>query len=298
MSPTPRYTVLDAPSILGLRPTGVERLPRALRAAGLLAGLRAADAGRVLDMNGRYQPVRDPATGLLNGGAIREFSGTLADAVGRLLDGGAFPVVLGGDCSILLGALLAARRRGRHGLVFLDAHADFYQPEAEPRGEVASMELALATGRGPAVLADLGGLRPLVQDEDVVLLGYRDAAEARAAGSQDVRATAVHARDLWEVRAAGAGPAAALAARALTGGDRAGYWVHLDADVLDDAVVPAVDYRLPGGLRPDELRDVLRTLLASGRAVGLTVTILNPALDPDGAAAACLTETLVGGLAS
>jgi arginase len=86
--------------------------------------------------------------------------------------------------------------------------------------------------------------------------------------------------------------------RALTGGDRAGLWVHLDADVLDDAVMPAVDYRLPGGLRPEELRDVLRVLLASGRAVGLTVTIFNPALDPSGAAAGCLTETLVGGLAA
>ena len=82
-------------------------------------------------------------------------------AVGRLLDGGRFPVVLGGDCSVLLGALLARRRRGRCGLVFLDAHADFYQPEAEPAGELASMELALATGHGPAVLADLDGLRPL-----------------------------------------------------------------------------------------------------------------------------------------
>jgi arginase len=294
----PRYAVLDAPSILGLRPTDVERLPQALRAAGLLAGLGAEDAGRLPDLNARYDPARDPATGLLNGESIRAFSRTLAGTAGRLLDGGRFPVVLGGDCSILLGALLALRRRGRYGLVFLDGHADFYQPAAEPNGEVASMELALATGRGPALLADLDGLRPLVRDEDVALLGYRDAAEARAAGSQDVRATAVRVRDLWEVRAAGAAPAAAEAARALAGAGGAGFWVHLDADVLDEAVMPAVDYRLPDGLRPEELRAVLHTLLASGRAVGLTVTILNPALDLGGAAARCLVEVLVGGLAA
>src|SRR5262249_15815765 len=131
-SPMPHYAVLDAPSILGLRPTGVERLPQALRAHGLVAGLQAGDAGRVPDLNDRYHPVRGPTTGLLNGGAIRDFSRALADAAGRLLDGGAFPVVLGGDCSILLGALLATRRRGWYGLAFLDAHADFYQPEAEP----------------------------------------------------------------------------------------------------------------------------------------------------------------------
>lgn len=51
---------------------------------------------------------------------------------GEVLDAGDVPIVLGGDCSILLGNLLALRRRGRHGLLFIDGHADFYQPEAEP----------------------------------------------------------------------------------------------------------------------------------------------------------------------
>lgn len=72
-----------------------------------------------------------------------------------MLDRGEFPVVL--DCSIMLGNLLALRRRGRFGLLFRDGHADPYQPEAEPNGEAASMDLALATGRGPAVVADLVG---------------------------------------------------------------------------------------------------------------------------------------------
>jgi arginase len=136
----------------------VERLPQALRAAGLLPGLRAEDAGRVPDLNDRYDPVRDPATGLLNGEAIRDVSHRLAAAVGRLLDGGRFPVVLGGDCSVLLGALLARRRRGRTGLVFLDAHADFCQPAAEPGGAAARDLAAVLTGG----LSD-GGVRRSLQ---------------------------------------------------------------------------------------------------------------------------------------
>ena len=71
-----------------------------------------------------------------------------------MLDAGDIPIVLGGDCSILLGNLLALRGRGRYGLLFIDGHADFYQPDAEPNGEAASMDLALATGRGPHVVAD------------------------------------------------------------------------------------------------------------------------------------------------
>ena len=76
----------------------------------------------------------------------------------------------------------------------------------------------------------------------------------------------------------------------------AGFWVHLDADVLDDAIMPAVDYRLPDGLRWDELRDVLRAAVASPGAVGLEITIFNPTLDPDGRIGHALVDTLVEGL--
>ena len=90
-----------------------------------------------------------------------------------MLSRGAFPVVLGGDCSILLGSLLALRRRGRYGLLFLDGHADFAHPSVTRLGEAASMDLALATGRGPRVVADIEHRGPLVRDDDVALLGYR-----------------------------------------------------------------------------------------------------------------------------
>lgn len=152
------YTILEAPSNLGLWPGGVERLPDALREAGLPAMLGADSAGRVNPPP--YDSRRDPETHLLNGDAIRAYSVSLAGAVAPLIEQGRFPVVLGGDCSILLGAALALRRLGRYGLFFIDGHADFYQPEAEPRGEVASMELALVSGRGPAVLADIDDLGP------------------------------------------------------------------------------------------------------------------------------------------
>ncbi|MFH9011504.1 arginase family protein [Streptomyces sp. NPDC017943] len=283
--------IVEAPSVLGLRPTGVEELPGALLDAGLAEGLGAVRAGRVEPPP--YDPERDAATGLLNGDAVAAYSGALADAVGALLDEGRFPVVLGGDCSVLLGALLALRRRDRHGLLFLDGHSDFYQPEAEPAGEVASMELALATGRGPRVLADLEGRGPLVRDEDVVALGFRDAEESAAYGMQPLP-DALHAMDLDIVRALGAGEAARRAVGLLTGGGAdAGYWVHLDVDVLDDAVMPAVDYRQPDGLSWQDLETVLRTALSGGDAVGLTVTILNPRLDPTGTITDHLTACLL-----
>ncbi|MEU1852605.1 arginase family protein [Streptomyces sp. NPDC019990] len=279
--------IIEAPSVLGLRPTGVEQLPEALLDAGLAEGLRAVRAGRIEPP--AYDPVRDPDSGVLNADGIAAYSAALADAVGGVLDDFRFPVVLGGDCSVLLGNLLALRRRDRHGLLFLDGHTDFYQPSAEPAGEAASMELALATGRGPRALADLEGRGPLVRDEDVVALGFRDAEESAVFGMQPLP-SALHAMELSAVRALGADEAARRAVALLTG---AGYWIHLDADVLDDAVMPAVDYRQPDGLSWQELETVLRTALSGGGAVGLDVAVFNPLLDPDGTLAERLSDCLV-----
>ncbi|MFJ9641554.1 arginase family protein [Streptomyces sp. NPDC101206] len=284
-----QLAVIEAPSVLGLRPSGVEDLPAALIGAGLLDRPGALRAGRVEPP--AYDPERDPGTGILNPAGIARYSAALADAVGRALDVGSFPVVLGGDCSILLGNLLALRRRGQYGLLFLDGHTDFYQPYAEPTGEAASMELALATGRGPRLLTDLEGLGPLLRDEDVVVFGFRDAAQSSEAGMQPLP-DGLYAVDLEDVRAVGAAAAARRAVYRLTRGRAAGYWIHLDADVLDDAVMPAVDYRLPGGLAWAELEAVLRVALADERAVGLDVTVFNPRLDPDGSIAARLVECL------
>ncbi|MFD7322075.1 arginase family protein [Streptomyces sp. NPDC059875] len=291
--PGRELAIIEAPSVLGLWPSGVQDLPAALLDAGLKDHPGVIRAGRV--EAAAYDPKQDAETGTLNPVGIARHSALLADAVGEALDAGRFPVVLGGDCSILLGNLLALRRRGRYGLLFLDGHTDFYQPSAEPAGEVASMELALATGRGPRILADLEGRGPLVRDEDVVAFGFRDADESAAAGMQPLP-PGLYALDLDDVRAAGAAEAARGAVDRLTYGALAGYWVHLDVDVLDDAIMPAVDYRQPGGLTWSELENVLVTALTDEHAVGLDVTIFNPRLDPDGTIATRLTECLLRGL--
>jgi arginase len=290
-------SIIDAPSDLGLRRTGVDGLPDALRAAGLLEGVPDARHGGRVPVPA-YVPLRDPVTGVLNAPGILTFSLRLAERVAFTLDLGRFPLVLGGDCSIVLGPALALRRRGRFGLFFVDGHADFYSPEAEPNGEVASMDLAVVTGRGPSVLADLEGRRPLVRDEEVVVFGVRDAASAVTSGSPDVRETAMQVIELDEVRQQGPGPAARRGLAALEGRGLDGFWIHLDADVLNDAVMPAVDYRMPDGLWPDELTAALAVMLASPLATGMEVTIYNPTFDDaERSAARTLARTITAAFA-
>jgi arginase len=159
------------------------------------------------------------------------------------------------------------------------------------------MDLALVSGRGPALVTDIDGGRPYVRDEDIVLFAHRDMAAALKYGSQDVRETDITVLDLQAVRKAGVAKAAAAAVGRLSNDDRQGFWIHLDVDVLDDAVMPAVDYRMSDGLDFAELIAVLKAAMASGRAVGLNLTIFNPNLDPNRVVARQLVNALVQGLA-
>lgn len=287
------YAIVEAPSVLGLRPTGVETLGDVLLDGGLAQAISARRAGRV--ETPPYDSRIDPETRTLNAHAIATWSPKLADLVGQVVDAGEFPVVLGGDCSILLGSTLALKRRGRFGLLFIDGHADFYQPEVNPNGEAASMDLAFATGYGPSLLTNIEGQGPLVRAEDAVAFGFRDGAEQARYGSQPLPSE-LSAFDLESVRKWGVHAAARTAVAHLTRGELDGFFIHVDADCLDDTLMPAVDYRLADGLSWDELRTVLQVAIASGKAVGLELTIYNPKLDRDGSAGRMLAVTLARAL--
>jgi arginase len=299
-APRRAIAVLDAPSVLGLRPPapgrvpGARRLPEALRGNRLVERLGATDAGRVEPPP--YSPEVDPVTGVRNGAVIPGYSVALADRLEGLVQAGSFPLVLGGDCSILLGGMLALRRLGRYGLVSVDGGLDFRHPGnahlVGPVGSVAGEDLAVVTGRGAAQLANLEGRRPLVADADVVAMGHRTLEPVAA----EVLATGMTLFDVAALRRLGPAEAAGWAVATLAGKGVEGFWVHVDADVLDPEVMPAVDAPEPGGLTHEELAALLRTLTASELAVGLQLTIFDPDLDPDGRLAAELTDTVVAGL--
>jgi arginase len=230
----------------------------------------------------------------LNPQAIRDYSPLLADAVTAVLDAGEFPVVLGGDCSILLGTMLALRRRGRYGLLYIDGDADFYQPEVNPLGGAASAsDLAFATGRGPDVVTGIEGRRPLVRAEDVVVFACRDAADRERRGCQPLPEDLLVV-DRDQVRRAGAAAATREAVRYLTreGGPEDGFWIHLDADVFDETIMQAVDDPRPDGLAWDEVVSALSIAVGSGHAAGLQVAIYNPDIDAAGSNGRGLAATV------
>jgi arginase len=70
------------------------------------------------------------------------------------------------------------------------------------------------------------------------------------------------------------------------------YWVHFDVDVLDQTVMPAVDSPGSPGIDPDQLVELLARLVANDACIGLTVTIFDPDIDPDGKYASFLVGLL------
>lgn len=287
-------SIIEAPSNLGLMPTasgrepGTRKAPDTLRKLGLHERLGPVE---VLDVPAPpYEPDDGRRINLRNIAAIAEHARRLADAVETTVRAGRFPLVIGGDCSLLVGAMLGLRRIGRTALLFIDGHTDFYLPEQSGTGGAAGMDLALVTGWGPSELTDLEGRGPYVEAASVAALGNRDTQQRRAAAIPDAASAGFDYRPLGTLRAEGIGAATSRAVAGLRA-DASGYWVHLDIDVLDSAIMPAVDSPQPDGLSWAELEELLARAL-SGNALGMQVTIYDPDRDPDLKAGRGIVELL------
>lgn len=284
-----RHLVL-APSSLGLRPDGTEPEPGTWRAPAVLiaAGLqRCVRAEKVIELSRPPYDVRPQAgTRVRNGNTLRRFSLDLAAAVRTTLTAGAFPLVIGGDCSVLLGSLYGARLAGTRGLIHVDGHSDFFHPgnyDTRSRlGSAAGMDLALATGRGEPLLTqwpDLDG--PLARDEDAIQLGDRDAlADASDWYYRELAQTSITRYIIQDVLRTGIERSAQAVIERLKARGLTRAWLHVDLDVLDQSVMPAVDSPGAPGLTFAQLRTLLSRLYRSERVAGATLTIYDPARDP------------------
>ncbi|WP_170323871.1 arginase family protein [Cryptosporangium phraense] len=258
---------------------GVARAPGALLDAGLLAALPES---RVSELTlRRADPARGPS-GLAAEAALGAMVGTVEDRVLDAWAGDRVPVVLGGDCPVLLGGLAAAESRGYGaGLVFVDGHEDAWDPHRSPTGEAADSEIALALGWA-APPESLESMVPCLRASDLLQLGPRDAAELAEAGQPSI-ADQVGTIDGRRLASPGGIEAAVEAAETLITRTRH-WWLHVDLDVLSTDALPAVDYPQPGGLSWAQLETLTESLLRLGGCGGLSVCIYNPDLDAGRAA--------------
>lgn len=263
-------------------PPARENPAAALRDAGLILSLRsrgvdAKDHGDIdiPPFDGR----RDPETQVLNLSAWMETSKAAAERVRQILQDQRFLVVLGGDCSILLGIFGAlSHDPGTLGLVFLDGHTDYRTPEASDSGEPADIELAVLSGRGPSRLVGMFEKQPLVSEDRIVVFGFRDPDLIAESGIRRFDRRALS--EIGIAQAAREGIAYLGPSKPL--------WLHFDVDVLDPEVMP-VNFPLADGLSVQETEEFLSTCLSQDGFLGMSVACFHPALDPSGVA----TEKLI-----
>jgi arginase len=269
--------LLGVPTNAAGTTSGVARAPTTLREVGLVEALRQRtdvhDYGDLMLPD--PSPERDPMTLLIDHHGLIAMVTRVRDAVAAIMEDGHFPLVIGGDCPLLLGCLAAAKSLERIGLLFVDGHEDAYLPVQSSTGEAADSELAFALGMADASWSpELAAVLPLVAPADVRILGARDAGLLRAEGVASLgdRIALVDGDHL----SAEPEVATAEAVSHLPNP----WWFHLDLDVLSTEALPAIDYPQPGGLGWNELSVVVTTALGAYPA-GWDVTIYNPDLDPE-----------------
>ena len=287
------WTVLGVPIDSVGRSGGTELAPAALREAGLLERLDASDRGD-LDVRIRGQE-RDPETGILGSPDVLATTAAVRAAVAELVAAGERPLVLGGCCALVPGALAGVRDAACPvGIASVDGHVDVYDGRTSPTGEGADMPLAVAFGLGPAAWVEAAG-GPSTTPAEGVVLGARDPEEAvDIAPLLDGELTELLVLTPDDLRGQGLAEAGRLCAERLAEVGR--FWIHLDVDVLDELAMPATDYLMPGGLEWDELAEVLGALCASPALAGLSLGCLNPEKDPDGTLTRRTCDLLVGAL--
>lgn len=226
-----------------------------------------------------YSMQLDEVSGVRNADAIIEYAIQQAQVLQKIILENKFPIIIGGDCSILIGNALALKKQGNYGLFFLDGHTDFIWPSLSQTGGAAGMDLAIVTGYGHNKLTNIDEHKPYFEEEHVWCVSNREYEDGYVKPIMDSN---INYTDLNTLREYGMKKCIADFLKMVSTENLDGFWIHIDVDVLNDNIMPAVDSRQADGLTYEEFNEIMLLLLAGTKAKGLEITILDPDLDPTG----------------
>lgn len=275
--------LIEAPTNLGLKEPspgvepGVKFLPAALEKAGFSKSMEVKERLHVEPPP--YSMQLDKVSKVRNADAITGYSKKLAAAIKGVVERNKIPLVIGGDCSVMIGAGLALKQKGNFGLFHLDGHTDYMWPEFSQTGGAAGMGLALVAGIGHEKLANIEGLKPYIKEENIFCVGNREYDDEYVELSLKSNMKYI---DLDNIRKQGTETIAHDFLQMVDEKKMDGFWIHFDVDALNDEVMPCVDSRTVDGLWYDELKKMLKPLIQSLYFTGMEITILDPTLDKEG----------------
>lgn len=278
-----KIILLECPTNLGLIKTedrdepGVKRLPDWMRSHHFHTLLNPDYIYRLEGFP--FEMHLDPFTQVRNAENIIKYAEQQTSIMEQQLHKDSFVIVLGGDCSILIGSALALKKKGTFGLFFLDGHTDYTLPELSQTHGAAGMDLAIVCGYGHRNLTDIQHAIPYLKEEHVYCVGNREYDDDY---ERPIIESNVTYYPLYKLRKEGATNVVGNFLSMVDQEQLDGFFIHLDVDVLNDTIMPAVDCRQEDGLTYEELLKIVTTLVQSNQCFGIEITILDPDLDPKG----------------
>ncbi|MFZ5877876.1 MAG: arginase [Chloroflexota bacterium] len=271
--------VIGVPIDLGAGRRGVDMGPSAIRYAHLQNNL--ADLGYTVRDEGNIEvpiaemcSITDPKLKYID--CILPMSRRVSGAVSTSIQGGRFPLVLGGDHSLAAGSVRGAARQMRIGVLWVDAHADFNTPQTTPSGNIHGMPLAALCGMGDPRLVQLWDEpSPVVDPRRVAVIGARDLDPGEKANLQEA---GVMVQSMEQIDRHGLVPVMEKSLERITR-DVDGIYLSFDMDSLDPRHAPGVGTPVPAGLTQREAHLICEMVAETGKLVGMDMVEVNPILD-------------------
>ncbi|HBG66502.1 MAG TPA: arginase [Treponema sp.] len=277
--------IIEMPLDFGGKRHGSDMGPSAIRLAGItdrLEGLGHTVSTASVAKDIEAQEFADIGTNpkakyLL---PITRACSSLAASVEESVMRGEFPLVLGGDHSVVLGTLAglhaAYRKQGtRIGVLYVDAHGDFNTVDTTPTGNIHGECLAASAGYGLPELVNLHHAGAKVDPQNICFVGTRDLDSGER---QLMRQAGVTVYSMSEI-------------------DRMGFSevvkkvklffkthcdvVHIsfDMDALDPSIAPGTGVPVPGGLNFRETLLLMEEMAALNTVRSMEIVEVNPILD-------------------
>ena len=292
-----QLVLAGAPTSAAAAAAGVEHGPAVLRELGILDGLRnigyqVSDVGDLPQQVFQPDPENPRARNLK---AVLAMLETLRARVEQAARTRAFPLVLGGDASILVALVAGLRRQAASlGLVHISRYADLHTPTDTEDGLIGPMTVSHLVGQGAAELVRLWKNPPLVREPDLVAFGLN---ETDAIDQERLSAVAIRDFSVDRIRSMGI-RAAAEDVLALLRGNERDFVVHLSCDVFPSGDVPGCSRGGETGLSASEVSEAMNFWAAHEKFAGLSFSGYNPELDSERRGAHAILVLIVGAMAA
>ncbi|HEX6270818.1 MAG TPA: arginase [Anaerolineales bacterium] len=285
--------IIGVPIDLGADRRGVDMGPSAIRYAHLHRkleelGYTIGDQGNIEVPIQETCQITDPKLKYID--CIIPMVRRVAGAVATSIQGGRFPLVLGGDHSLSMGSIRGAAKYRSLGVIWVDAHADFNTAETTPSGNIHGMPLAALCGLGDPRLISY----PVLDPKQVAVIGVRDLDPGE---KRNLREAGILVQSMEQIDRVGM---LAVLEKAIeqAGQGVDGIYLSFDMDALDPRHAPGVGTPVPGGLTYREAHLACEVVAEAGKLIGMELVEVNPILDVQNQTAILAVEFIRSALGS